>query len=67
MAVCENCGKRYNVKSAKAKFHDYYFAMGEERWYDDYVTSDLCGDCAVEETDEGMGTYNHMSEYFSDD
>lgn len=68
MAVCENCGKRYNVKGAKARFHEHYFARGDDdMWYDDYVSSDLCADCAIEETNEGMGTYSHMAEYFDDD
>ena len=67
MAVCEYCGKRFNMKKAKEEFSDYYDAMGIGRDYDNYICHVLCANCAINDVNEGISSYNSMAEYYECD
>lgn len=52
MATCWMCGSKFKVSEAREKFESVFDEEGYE--YDDMYDGDVCGDCAVETTCEGM-------------
>ena len=67
MAVCEYCGKRFNMKKAKEEFKDHFEASCDYWEYDDTICHVLCAECAINDANEGMSSYNLMAEYYECD
>ncbi len=47
MAVCENCGREFDVSDAK---WDFDHSFGKGAYEEHYPYHDMCGECAIEET-----------------
>ena len=52
MAVCENCGCKFDKRRDKKAFKDYF--KGELEYDDVFSGRDLCCECAIVEA-EGLG------------
>lgn len=63
MAVCKYCGTRFKVSEVA---EEYGFQTGYV--YDDmYSDHDVCLECAVTETREGIAAWKDMEEYYTCD
>lgn len=64
MAICSECGKEFNVSSAR-KMINRNFGKGV---YDDYYPSgDICGECAYETVSADYNAGAQVMEWLDDD
>lgn len=65
MAVCERCGKKFDLDDAKDEFDEYFSSWEEDAvTYDEVVDNCYCAECAINETRNGISGWNAMPDEF---
>ena len=62
MAICSVCGKEFDLDEAKERFDDYF--SDEGLTYDADVDGVECADCAIADTNSGIGGWNAMPDEY---
>ena len=57
MATCVRCGCEFNVSSARRSIGRRFYAGAYD---DNFPDEDVCTDCATEELDGAVSTWNEM-------